>query len=146
MIPEAVDIGASWRVLPCGLHDATLIEVEARYATNQIRRHLFKGFRKACNALRKAGCKVIYLDGSYVTEKPYPNDYDVCWDPTGVDVSKLDRVFLDFANGRKNQKVKFYGEFFPSSAGADGVHTYLQFLQSDKETGLEKGIVRILLQ
>ena len=145
MIPEAIDIGAPWNVLPYGLHDATLVEVEARFATNQIRRHLFKGLRKACGALCKAGCKVIYLDGSYVTEKPYPKDYDVCWDLMGVDVSKLDLVFLDFANGREKQKMKYYGEFFPSSFIADGVHTYINFLQIDKETGVGKGIVRIFL-
>ena len=146
MIPGAVDIGASWKVLPRGLHDATLDEVEARFASNQRRRHLFKGLRKACNALRKAGCRVIYLDGSFVTEKPYPNDYDVCWELDNVNVNSLDRVFLDFSDGRKNQKDKFYGEFFPSSFNADGIHTFLHFFRIDKETGSEKGIIRIFLQ
>ena len=146
MIPDAVDIGASWKVLPRGLHDATLDEVEARFTSNQRRRHLFKGLRKACKALRKAGCRVIYLDGSFVTEKPYPNDYDVCWELDNVNDKSLDRVFLDFSDGRKSQKDKFYGEFFPTSFNADGVHTFLDFFRIDKETGSEKGIVRIFLQ
>ncbi len=145
MIPAAVDIGASWDVLPCGIHDSTLDEIGLRFATNQKRRHLMKGLRKACNALRKAGCKVVYLDGSFVTEKPLPNDYDVCWDSTNVEPQKLDRVFLDFSDGRRNQKAKYYGEFFPSSHNADGVHTFLEFFRVDKETGLEKGIIRIFL-
>lgn len=145
MIPDAVDIGASWNVLPSGIHDATLEEVERRFASNQFRRHLLKGLKKACKALYKAGCKFIYIDGSFVTEKPNPNDYDVCWDPTGVDVNKLDIVFLDFSDGRKNQKLKYYGEFFPSSAPANRTNTYLVFFQTDKETGLKKGVVRILL-
>ncbi|MEN6522854.1 MAG: hypothetical protein ABFD14_03930 [Anaerolineaceae bacterium] len=146
MIPEAINIGASWKVLPQGVFDANLEEIESRFATNQIRRHLMKGLCKACKALRKAGCKVVYVDGSFVSEKTFPGDYDVCWDPTGVDVKKLDLVFLDFSNGRKKQKLKYFGEFFPSSANADGSHTYLQFFRIEKETGLEKGIVRILLQ
>lgn len=145
MIPEAIDIGASWKVLPAGMYDATLEEVETRFATNQKRRHLFKGLAKACRALRKAGCKVVYLDGSYVTEKPLPGDYDVCWDPIGVDVNILDRIFLDFSNGRKSQKEKYFGELFPSSFVADSVHTFLDFFGIDKETGLKKGIIRIHL-
>lgn len=145
MIPESIDIGASRKVLPCGVHDATLDEVEVRFATNRRRRLLFNGLRKACSALRKAGCVTVYLDGSYVTDKPFPGDYDACWDPTNVDSQKLDPVFLDFSKGRKNQKLKFGGEFFPSSARADRVHTYIEYFRIDKETGLDKGIVRILL-
>lgn len=145
MIPEMVDIGGSWEVLPSGLHDATLIEVEERFATNQFRRHLFKGLRNACNALRKAGCKVVYIDGSFVSNKPKPNDFDVCWDPIGVDANKLDLVFFEFKDSRSSQKRKYFGEFFPSSALADGVAPYVDYFQKDKETGEKKGIVRVLL-
>lgn len=86
------------------------------------------------------------MDGSYVTDKPNPGDFDLCWDPTHVNAHKLDPVFLDFSNLRKNQKLKYGGEFFPSSAKADGTHTFIEFFQIDKETGLEKGIIRIQLQ
>ena len=146
MIPETVDIGASWKVLPNGLHDATLDDVKHRFATNETRRMLYDGLRRACQSLQTAGCTVIYLDGSYVTDKPYPGDFDVCWDPTLVDPNKLDPVFLDFSDRRKNQKKKYGGEFFPSSIRADGVHTFIEFFRIDKETGSEKGIVRIRLQ
>ena len=143
MIPEFVDIGAPWLVLPMGIHTATLKDVEARFATNERRKKLFRGLVKACEALRKAGCTAVYLDGSYVTDLPHPGDYDVCWNTLHVDVSKLDKVFLE--RSRKNQKAKYGGEFFPSSALADGSHRFIQFFQTDKETGLEKGIICIHL-
>jgi hypothetical protein len=146
MIPESVDIGGSWKVLPGGLHEATLDEVRIRFATNKKRKNLYKGLVRACKALQNAGCVVIYLDGSYVTDKPLPGDFDVCWDPTNVNTNKLDPVFLDFSDHRKNQKIKYGGEFFPSSVRADGVHTFLEFFRIDKETGSEKGIIRIRLQ
>ena len=145
MIPDLVDIGASWRVLPFGIHEATLAEVEERYATNDKRKLLFRGLRKACKALKAAGCSTIYLDGSYVTEKEFPSDYDVCWNPINVDIRKLDPVFLDFSDKRKKQKSKFGGEFFLSNAKADSSHIFIQYFQTDKETGLEKGIICINL-
>jgi hypothetical protein len=143
MIPATVNTNGLWNNLPPGIHDATLSEIEARYAFNDKRRKLFEGLKTAVAALEKAGCKDIFLDGSFISEKPEPGDFDVCWDPTGVVPCKLDPVFLDFSDKRKNQKIKFGGEFFPSSAKADNVCTFLAFFQIDKHTGHAKGIIRI---
>ena len=145
MIPEFVDIGGFWKVLPPGLHDANLDEVKKRFAITEKRKTLYSGLLKACISLQTANCKVIFLNGSYVTEKPDPGDFDLCWDPTNVNENKLDPVFLDFSNLRKNQKLKFGGEFFPSSVKADGTHTFIEYFQIDKYTGLKKGIIRIQL-
>lgn len=143
MIPSFVDIGGPWNVLPPGVHDATLKEVEARFTTSDHRKHLFSGFRSSVMALRRAGCRKIYLDGSFVTEKPIPGDYDVCWDSVGVNTAKLEPVLLDFSNKRKKQKEHFYGEFFPIHLLADGTHVFLDFFQIDKYTGSTKGIICI---
>lgn len=146
MIPEMSDIGGIWKVLKPGIHDATLIEIEQHFATNEKRKELYQGFLRGCQALKYAGCSVIYLDGSFITTKPTPNDFDVCWDPYGVDPTKLDSVLLNFDDQRRNQKQKYRGEFFPSSATADGYNTFVEFFQTDKETGRKKGIIRILLK
>lgn len=145
MIPDLIDIGAPWKVLPAGIHDSTLDEVEQCYATNIKRRELFKGLVRACKSLKSAGCETIYLDGSYVTDKPSPSDYDACWNPYHVDAKKIDPVFLDFSKKRASQKLKYGGEFFLPTARADGTHFFLQYFQSDKHTGLPKGIIRINL-
>ncbi|HUW19600.1 MAG TPA: hypothetical protein VMW16_09880 [Sedimentisphaerales bacterium] len=143
MIPDCIDVGGPWNVLPPGVYYATLEEIEARFATSDHRKRLFSGFRKGVLALRKAGCRKIFLDGSFVTEKPIPRDFDVCWDPMGVDISKLDRVFLDFSDRRKKQRECFQGEFFPATCLADGRHFFFDFFQIDKYTGNAKGIICI---
>jgi len=104
VIPKSVDINGIWNVLPPGIYNATLEEIEQRFATSEKRRTLFEGFRSAALALHTAGCQAIFLDGSFITDKPEPGDFDVCWDPVGVDPTKLDPVFLDFDNRRKRQK------------------------------------------
>ena len=100
----------------------------------------------ASSLLLIAGCGTIYLDGSFVTDKPLPGDFDVCWDPVGVDPSKLDPVFLNFDDYRAAQKARFMGEFFPSSMreGATG-HTFLDFFQVEKFTGGKKGVLTVAL-
>jgi hypothetical protein len=145
VIPKSVDINSIWNVLPPGIHSATLEEIEQRFATNDKRKLLFEGLRRAVDILRAAGCKAIFLDGSFVTDKPEPGDFDACWDPTGVDPGKLDSVFLDFSNRRKRQKDKFRGEFFLSSGRADAKTGFLDFFQKDKYGGNAKGIIRVQL-
>jgi len=141
VIPDFVDIGGLWKVLPPGVHDATLEQVEARFASSDHRKRLFAGFKEGVIALHKAGCQKFFLDGSFITGKPIPCDFDVCWDPMGVDVSKLNPVFLDFFDSRKKQRECFRGEFFPASCLANGRHFFLDFFQIDKYTGNAKGII-----
>jgi len=143
MIPELVSVDSVWEVLPPGIHLATLDEIENRFAVNDHRKYLFRGFREGVESLARAGCRAIYLDGSFATGKPDPGDFDACWEPSGVDASKLDPTLLDFSDMRKAQKEKYGGEFFPSSAKADGESTFLEYFQAEKLTGNRKGIVRV---
>lgn len=115
-----------------------------RSAHNPVRRRLFEAFSTAYLSLTGAGCSSVYLDGSYVTDKPLPRDFDACWDPTGVDPSMLDPVLLDFADGRRRQKETFGGELFPSRPAADGTIPFVVFFSVDRETGRPKGLVRLI--
>jgi hypothetical protein len=115
------------------------------FATNAKRRALYEGLLLAATALRVAGCGKLYLDGSYVTAKAVPRDYDACWDPTGMDRAKLDPVFLNFSNKRQAMKDKFGGEFFPASAPNTPTQTFLDFFQVERFTGKAKGILLIVL-
>lgn len=118
-----------------------------RFGTTPRRLKLIEGLRKALQSLLGAGCRTAYIDGSFVTAKEVPGDFDACWDPLGVDGNQLDPVLLDFSNRRAVQKEKFGGELFPSSALADlAGSTFLEFFQVDKATGEAKGIVAIDLQ
>ena len=102
------------------------------------------GLRAALENLKAAGCRTVYLDGSFVTSKEIPNDYDACWDEDGVDPEALDPILLTFDPGRTTQKAKYMGELFPASIIADpqGL-SFLEFFQTDKDTGQAKGIIAI---
>src|SRR5262249_36645953 len=130
--------------LPPGIHWAQWSELVARFGTNTHRRQLLAGLKEALLMLAAAGCKAVFLNGSFVTIKEFPEDFDACWDIRGVDPAALDPVFLDFDNGRAAQKRRFMGEFFPAQVpeGASG-KTFLEFFQTDKGSGNPKGIVAI---
>lgn len=130
--------------LPAGIHVAEWEEIVAALGTNARRADLAAGLRRAVEALRAAGCKRVFVDGSFVTAREHPGDFDACWDARGVDPSALDPVLLDFARGRAAQKAKYGGELFIANAAATPAGTiFLDFFQIDKATGAPKGIVAI---
>ena len=132
--------------MPGGVHTADLKGIADAFVINTPRRRLFEGLVEASRDLRSAGCRRIYVDGSYVTGKPIPGDYDVCWDPDGVDPRLLHPVFLDFRDDRAAQRFRYGGEFFPSSFAADGVgNSFLGFFQLERFSGGKKGIVLVEL-
>jgi len=130
--------------LPAGIHEATWDELTARFGTTEHRRELLAGIKRALESLRQAGCRRAYVDGSFVTTKDEPADFDGCWEVSGVDPASLDPVLLDFSDARRAQKAEFSGELFPAEAGADPAGTrFLDYFQHDKDTGAPKGIVAI---
>ncbi|HEY9778847.1 MAG TPA: hypothetical protein V6D09_01700, partial [Leptolyngbyaceae cyanobacterium] len=92
--------------LPMGIHTATWQEVEEFLGFNQRRRELLSGLMRACQALKLAGCRRIYIDGSFATSKEYPGDFDACWEDDEVDYERLDPVLQDFSHSRAAQKAK----------------------------------------
>jgi hypothetical protein len=85
VLPDFDDTGA----LPPGVHEATWEEVETLFGWTAHRRDLLAGLHDALTDLRAAGCRSAYLDGSFVTDKEVPSDFDLCWDEDDVDWTKL---------------------------------------------------------
>ena len=131
-------------LLPPGVHWINWDELIDRLSKNPWRQHLTTGLRAALDNLKGAGCQIVYINGSFVTSKEVPNDYDACWKEAGVDPTALDPVLLTFDTGRATQKAKYMGELFPASiiADTDGL-SFLEFFQTDKGTGRPKGIIAI---
>lgn len=80
------------------------------------------------------------MNGSFVTAKDEPGDFDACWALPDVDLDALDPVLLDLSNGRRAQKDRFGGELFIVEAGSGLV--FAEFFQNERDTG-RKGVVVI---
>jgi hypothetical protein len=143
LIPEFEEDGN----LPAGIHFARWGEVNSRFGTNAHRKKLLRGLDAALHHLKQAGCSTVYLDGSFVTAKRFPNDYDCCYDPTGVNKVMLENMFQNInPAARVLQKLKYGGEFVVSSTiETSSMSPFMKFFQTDRETGCPKGIVKISL-
>lgn len=139
MIPELIEIaGTPWRVLPEGIHMATLVETRNKFAFNSVRIQLFGGFLEAVLNFSNARCALVFLNGSYVTDNPSPADYDACWNPIGVDRNRLDPTLWN-PDFRSRQKTQYMGEFFPSTSIVSGTNlTFLDFFQIERLSGGRK--------
>ena len=103
----------------------------------------FQGFEQGgVETWRRPDAGKLLLDGSFVTAKSLPGDYDGAWETVGVDPDRVDPVLLDFSNRRAAMKAKYLGDLFPASAMAAPGVLYRDFFKTDRN-GVEKGIVLI---
>ncbi len=84
----------------------------------------------------------MWLNGSFVTSKEEPVDFDVAWDSADVDLDRLDPIFFEFAEGRRAQKRRFGGELLPNVVESGSGLVLTEFFQNERDTG-RKGIVVI---
>ncbi len=115
-----------------------------RFGWTERRRRLLDGLAEAIELLAAAGCRQIWLNGSFVTTKDEPGDFDACWDTHVVDLDSLDPVLLDLSNHRSAQKARFGGELFPNVIETQSGLSFAEFFQNERDTS-RKGIVVIHL-
>lgn len=142
IIVVLVDFGPRPIHLPPGVHLVAWAVVAPCFAGNSHRRRLLSGLEQALRIFAGAGCRTVLLNGSFVSVKVLPQDYDAAWEPVAVDPTLLDPVLLDFRNKRAAMKLKYGGEFFPATAMATAGVLYRDFFQRDKN-GVPKGIIQI---
>ncbi len=125
---------------PC---ESTWEEFTARFGTTDHRRRLLNGLYLALSALKAAGCRVVYVDGSFVTSKLEPADWDACWDIDAVDFDVLDSLIVDEEFTHVERKRKYLGDLFLQAPRLPG-RNFVSFFQKDRD-GNKKGIVLIKL-
>jgi hypothetical protein len=128
--------------LPPGVHQFSWSDFAQTFGWNDHRRRLLAGLQLALDDLKTAGCQTVYVDGSFVTAKETPGDFDACWERAGVVIRMLPRALMTFDPGRATQKARYGGELFPADALAEPRgRRFREFFQVDKRSGQPKGIV-----
>jgi len=128
--------------LPPGIYTVTLLEIRKRYAYTPLRNGLLAGFVRLAGALKAAGCRTLYLNGSFITSKLDPGDYDAVWEYEGVNnrIDPLLRAGWDL----NAIKRKYGGDVFcrmPDILDND----HVDFFQSDRFEN-PKGIIKVDLR
>ena len=138
---------ASTGYLPDGVHAMTPDSFAALFAWSPRRRLLMSGLQRAIFNLRMAGCRSVIVDGSFVTKKDSPGDWDAAFDPVGMVGALVDPVLLKHDDGRTAMRAKYLGDLFPRTAIANPANDelYETFFRTDRE-GRPKGVVHLELQ
>jgi hypothetical protein len=84
-------------ILPTGIHDATVEEVESvfvnGFTVNERRRTIFNGWVTFRNLVRSlVQVDEEYIDGGFVTEKPTPKDVDVSFWISADNIAAMDQA------------------------------------------------------
>lgn len=125
----------------------TLSEFRQSFAWNSRRKFLLMGLERAIGSLQAAGCRAVLVDGSFVSNKEHPGDWDAAFDPVGVIAALIDPILIKHDDRRLAMRAKYLGDIFPWTATASPAtgSLYREFFQTDRD-GLQKGIVEINLQ
>ncbi|MBS1055022.1 DUF6932 family protein [Gluconobacter kondonii] len=142
--PFETDTGVGF--LPEGIHHADWEEFESRFRCSVRRRKILKRIILFSTMMKKAGCKKIYIDGSFVTDKRHPNDWDGCFCTCGLNYDYLDPILLDLGKNRSNIQDKYMCDIFPDNCleGESGM-LFLDFFQQKKGSFSKKGIILLNL-
>lgn len=143
MLPALVSsVEAARRVLPPGVHWATIEEIEQRFATNDHRKAMFEKIVTVMAELRSARCAKIYIAGGFVTDQDTPGDFKIAWEPQHVQASKLHPSLL---SGQGAARARYGGDIFIAMSTHCCGEAVLEALQIDSATGERKGILGVVL-
>ena len=142
MIPEFRDDG----YLPEGLHLASDAEITFRFGTStKQRRRLTLRLRRWIELSRFVDAKHLFIDGSFVTAKPEPNDVDaVVWLPTDF-TERVSRDDIDAVELETMLLTRHPQEIFAAEDRLDW-EDWLEFFSRTREAdGRRKGLVEVKL-
>lgn len=130
--------------MPPGVHTVTLTEVENKFAYNVRRKALSAGLSNVIRILKEANCLEVFLDGSYITTKEEPDDYDLCFEPTDLQPTEELRALL---SAKENRKTEYLGDIFARLPEPPYFFDYVTNWQRDgRNDDVIKGILRIELR
>ena len=138
-------------LLPAGLHDCSLVELQARFGNFQgtdRRPRLLDRLRELVVALQRSGLfEALLVDGSFVTDKAAPNDVDlIAVLRPGHDFER-DLPMSEYALVSCAMLRRRFGfDVMVAESGSALYETYVEFFSRVREApDLRKGILRLRL-
>ena len=131
-------------VLDPGIYKMTWKEFYNSFSFSKRRKELLEGLEKVVAILREIRATHIYIDGSFVTDKVNPNDWDACFDSS---IPVINNLLCKYPfKDTKIQKKLYKGELFYAKSIADEYgNTYFDFFQQKKgNSAIKKGMVELI--
>lgn len=91
----------------------------------------------------------LYVDGSYVTDKPTPGDVDVVVDVSGCTAEGQQEWLQAWADHRANIKLEYHVDFYPVVGVGNDFVAFFQYVRAEEALrrgiglGIRKGILQV---
>ncbi|WCT73264.1 hypothetical protein PQ455_16845 [Sphingomonas naphthae] len=127
-------------LLPEGVHDCTFLEAQAFLCSNEHRSAIWARLQRFLDwAAAFPRPAAFLIDGSYVTDKPLPNDVDVIVDVTSCSTEQQKQWFAVWAEQHEFAKLTFSVDFYPFAIGlGSDFSAFFQYVRI--EEALRRGI------
>lgn len=102
-----VSLNPETGLLPPGEHNMTLEQIDHLFGHTSHRRYLLEMLHKVCLILKTAGVPQIWINGSFVTSKHRPGDYDICYEIT----EDIFKALPDYPFKQERADTLIRGEF-----------------------------------
>jgi hypothetical protein len=136
--------------LPAGVHDATLPEIEAHFATNAVRAQILSEFRRfrQDHLLNVASGLNLCMGGSFLSDKAMPGDVDLAIEIPITAVSQRTGLMNLLNDGRSTTTKgwiwdQYHVDIWPSLTGFPGAKDFVAFFQY---VGLKSATMKCLNQ
>ena len=131
-------------------YEAAWGEIVERLTWTKQRQFLLERLLVVLVELRAYGCRWFYLDGSFVSDKDEPGDWDGCWEMEGVNAVLLNEINPALYGDRlwrSRFREQYHGDIFRVRAGGyrSDQKSMLLYFQQDRN-GNPKGILKIDLE
>lgn len=119
-------------------------EFEKLFGFNESRKEKLKRVLLFLKILKSLGCTNVYIAGSFVTSKEFPNDIDLCVDITNIDYKSLKNDYSEWLSEKGIEKIKkehkvHFALFFDL-----GYPELLDWFKKDRDDN-PRGLVKIYL-
>ena len=119
-------------------------EFKKTFGFNESRKEKLNRVLIFLKILKLLGCTNVYVVGSFVSNKEFPNDIDLCVDITGIDYRKLTKQYPELLQPKGIEKIRkehnvHFALFFDF-----GSTELLDWFRKDRDDNL-RGLVKIYL-
>jgi len=125
-------------------HILTYEELINEFGFNESRKEKIKRLLIFLKILKSLGCTDVYIAGSFVSKKDFPNDIDVCVDATNINYLKLTKEYPEFLQTTGIEKIRQEHQVHFAAFFDFGSAEILDWFRKDRDDN-PRGLVKINL-
>jgi hypothetical protein len=119
-------------------------EFKKLFGYNKEREKKIDNLFTVADKLKKIGCGTMFVFDSFAAQREHPNDIDVCFDISNLDLKILEKnssLFDNYERKRFYEHLKVHLPFFKIK---EDDKQLMKFMKKDKD-GNERGIIKVTL-